>query len=337
MWLRAGLPLLWRGTTEAQVGTDPRWAVVLTDLSPSAARAVGGLPPGTDAEALAAALTAEGVTGAETQAVLDHLATAGLLVHAPPSTGSPDAAAWSLLHPDGDGSVVMARRRACVVRVLGLDRVGVAIASTIAAAGIGTIELVDPRVVTRHEVGVGGYTTGHVGMTRTDAAARVVHDVAPTTRTRAPRRTAPHLVVLVERGVADPVVHAGLLRDDVPHLSVVLREASALVGPLVLPGRSACLRCVDLHRTDRDPGWPVVAAQLAAQAEAPRTEVTLAAGVAAWAATQVVAHVDGRPTAVADALWEMRLPDLVQRRSSLPVHARCGCTGLPASDDRPHA
>jgi hypothetical protein len=30
----------------------------------------------------------------------------------------------------------------------------------------------------------------------------------------------------------------------------------------VLPGRSACGRCVDLHRADRDPHWPSVAAGL---------------------------------------------------------------------------
>ena len=35
--LRAGLPVLWHGPAQVRIGTDPRWAVVLDDLSPSAA------------------------------------------------------------------------------------------------------------------------------------------------------------------------------------------------------------------------------------------------------------------------------------------------------------
>ena len=34
-------------------------------------------------------------------------------------------------------------------------------------------------------------------------------------------------------------------------------------GPLVTPGRGPCLRCLDLHRCDRDPAWPALLAQLA--------------------------------------------------------------------------
>jgi bacteriocin biosynthesis cyclodehydratase domain-containing protein len=34
----------------------------------------------------------------------------------------------------------------------------------------------------------------------------------------------------------------------VPHLAVSASEAIGVVGPLVLPGQSACLRCLDLTR-----------------------------------------------------------------------------------------
>ena len=48
----------------------------------------------------------------------------------------------------------------------------------------------------------------------------------------------------------------------IPHLPVRVRDGAGLVGPLVVPGVTSCLRCADLHRSDRDAGWPAVAAQL---------------------------------------------------------------------------
>jgi len=41
----------------------------------------------------------------------------------------------------------------------------------------------------------------------------------------------------------------------VPHLVVRAEEAIGVVGPLVLPGRWTCLRCVDLSKAARDPAW----------------------------------------------------------------------------------
>ncbi len=43
---------------------------------------------------------------------------------------------------------------------------------------------------------------------------------------------------------------------------VRVRDGTGLVGPLVIPGMTSCLRCADLHRSDRDAAWPAVAAQL---------------------------------------------------------------------------
>ena len=47
-----------------------------------------------------------------------------------------------------------------------------------------------------------------------------------------------------------------------PHLLVRVRDGNGLVGPMVVPGVTSCLRCADLHRSDHDAAWPAVAAQL---------------------------------------------------------------------------
>jgi len=50
-----------------------------------------------------------------------------------------------------------------------------------------------------------------------------------------------------DRDLLDPYV-----RDGVPHLVVRLTEGDAVVGPFVVPGRTACLRCVDAHHAEAD-------------------------------------------------------------------------------------
>lgn len=70
------------------------------------------------------------------------------------------------------------------------------------------------------------------------------------------------LVVLSDYLVADPRMVRDLQTGGVAHLPVRVRDGTGLVGPLVIPGVTSCLRCADLHRCDRDAAWPVVAAQL---------------------------------------------------------------------------
>ncbi|WP_127783658.1 TOMM precursor leader peptide-binding protein [Rhodococcus sp. X156] len=102
-----------------------------------------------------------------------------------------------------------------------------------------------------------------------DALALAGHPPSRSTRwpglPRGWTRTA-GVVVLADTLVADPCLAAELVQAQVAHLSVRLRDGRGLVGPLVLPGRTSCLRCADLHRTDRDQHWPALAAQLHGQA-----------------------------------------------------------------------
>lgn len=321
--------VLWQGPTAVRVGTDPRWAAVLSDLSPSAARALVALPRAADDErAIRAALRREAVPEDEAAAVVGHLRAARLLVPAA-APETPDAGTWGLLDADGDGTAVLGRRLAARVRVEGLGPLGAGLAATLARAGVGHVEPVDDSPVTRHDAGWAGVTRGDVGAPRAAAVARALHDVAPAVQTPRGAGGAPDLVVLVERHVADPARHRPLMTAGAPHLSVVVREASVLVGPLVLPGRTPCLRCLDRHRTDVDPAWPTLAAQLAVRPAEPE-ETVLAAVAGPLAAAQALAYVDGRSAVVEGATLEVALPDAVPRCAQWSPHPQCGCTGLPA-------
>src|SRR5690625_7382531 len=52
------------------------------------------------------------------------------------------------------------------------------------------------------------------------------------------------------------------MRQDIPHLSILMADDHATVDPVVIPGKSPCLRCLDLHRDDHEPAWPMLATQL---------------------------------------------------------------------------
>jgi hypothetical protein len=246
---------------------------------------------------------------------------------------APDLAAASVVHGGVDGgAAVLARRRAAVVSVRGTGRVGASVVSLLAAAGVGTVLAQDAAVTTTADLAPAGAARADVGLTREEAALRGARRVAPSVRGRPPRRrtgrTDSDLVVLAEGQRDEPDLPDRLLRRGVVHLFADVREGTGVVGPLVLPGRSSCRRCHELHRADRDPAWPSVVAQLsgAARRGAAPCDVVLATAVAAQAATQALAFLDGAgsPPAV-DGTIEIAQVDGRQRRRGWTVHPLCGC------------
>src|SRR5580704_3917177 len=144
---------------------------------------------------------------------------------------------------------------------------------------------------------------------------------------KAPPSTAlPDLAILVGRHPMER--RASLMRDHVPHLAVAADEAIGVVGPLVIPGRTACLRCLDLTRAERDPAWPLILAQLEGREPDPcACDAPLAAAVAAQAAAQVLAFIDRAVAAdaVVNGTLELVLPGWQWRRRTWPRHPGCSC------------
>ncbi len=62
------------------------------------------------------------------------------------------------------------------------------------------------------------------------------------------------VLVNAERG-HEPEETRTLLIEDIPHLLLTRLEEGYEVGPLVLPGYSACAGCVSIEREEKDPFW----------------------------------------------------------------------------------
>lgn len=141
------------------------------------------------------------------------------------------------------------------------------------------------------------------------------------------------LVVLADRLGVDPAVAAGLMTARLPHLPVVVQDGAGMIGPLVLPGHSSCLRCADLHRCDLDPEWPLLTTRLAT---VPGGDDPVTVALTALMARQEIAGLAARladPAGAAPQTLGHRLRVRVQPAGTdllaAPVHPACDCCYPP--------
>lgn len=127
------------------------------------------------------------------------------------------------------------------------------------------------------------------------------------------------LVVLVSDFVVSPMDVQPWLGNDVCHLTVVFTESSALVGPLVRPGKSACVSCVELERVEADAAWSAIAPQVWGRSAKPsRALVTHAAAEL----LSVFTAGSGYSTRIEDGSFAR----VIRPHSN---HPSCGCRSLP--------
>ena len=141
------------------------------------------------------------------------------------------------------------------------------------------------------------------------------------------------LVVLADSLATDPRLLRELHTARLPHLPVRVRDGVGVVGPLVIPGVTCCLVCVDLHRTDHDPAWPALAAQLRDVIGcADRPTVLATAALALGQVQRVIAGVragDGGagcpPPSSFNTSWELDVTTTTLSARRWPRHPLCGC------------
>ena len=126
-------------------------------------------------------------------------------------------------------------------------------------------------------------------------------------------------VILVSHFVVSPIDIQPWLGRDVPHLAVVFGESSVRIGPVVRPGVSACIRCVELAHIDVDPAWSAVAPQV-------------------WRRTAAADTIPLAIHAAAESLglfamgggYSIRIDAVTLSRVTAPhhLHPECGCVSL---------
>ena len=247
--------VLRRGRGALQVGVASDAGVVLEGLSEAEMALVARLDGSLDLPALDALAARTGVAPGRVAGLLQALRERHLLLDLPTDRAflgdlgeataggpAPDADALAAAYRlPGDGYALLAARRRQHVVVSGEGALPHALTSLLRAGGVGRVD------------------AGPVAAEALDLDLR--HD---------PAARVPQLVVLTAAGALASETGAPWLRRAVAQLPVVVQGHRVVVGPLVVPGRGPCLRCLDLHRCDRDPALAGAAAQLAPRGPACR-------------------------------------------------------------------
>lgn len=370
--LKPALRRGWRDRETVRFGVAPAHAVVVGPVDPGTGCLLDMIDGTRDMEQLVAAGRSLDLPPGRVRGVVDRLGAAGLL-EAPVAGGPavdavradgpaverlrPDLASLSVQHRETAGALGrMGARRAVRARVRGAGRVGASVAALLSASGIGRVDVLDGGEVAPWDVLPGGHPAARVGERRDASARRLVRDASPWERPPRPRGPVSEsgepglsLVVLTPRDglgayAPDPVLSEPLMTAGIPHLYAGVIEGTGVVGPLVLPGGSACARCDELRRTDAEPAWPRLLAQWRsgrASRTVPACDAALAAMVAGQAAVQALAFLDGALPPCAGARLEFALPCAELRTTAIAPHPECGCGAADtsgtagASDPRP--
>ncbi|PZF94204.1 hypothetical protein [Micromonospora deserti] len=335
--LLPGLTRLWRDRHTLQLGVEPGRAVLLEVANPRSARLLDLLDGTRSERRILEHAARTDVAPDEARTLLDALRGAGLVVPAhtllPRDLAGPTRArlaaeagalALAAARLPGTPAQVLRRRLAARVVVTGAGRPGAPVTLALAQAGVGHVhpDLAGP-VRPADLIGTGIPATA-LGRPLAEAVRDALGAAAPGTGTGPLRRGRADLVIQLGTDRPAALLAAGHAQRRQAHLLVGLREGVPVVGPLVRPPVGPCLNCLDLHRTDRDPDWPALAAQLAADApeQACAAATLLAAG--AYAAAEALTQLDGGTPETLGCTVEIAGAGRFRRRVWSP-HPSCGC------------
>ncbi|MFB7267054.1 ThiF family adenylyltransferase [Streptomyces nojiriensis] len=360
--VKPALARAWRDLQTVQFGVTPAHAVVLGPVDTATGTLIDRIDGTRGMELLRAEASGMGLPDGRADEVVRTLAGAGLLDDATaggpraqalrghPQTVErlgPDLGSLSLVHREPGGDLRgIAARRAIRVRVRGSGRVGAVIAAVLAGAGVGRVEVLDGGRVEPADVAPGGLDPGSVGRPRAESAGRLVRESAPGRAPGAGEDAGAEpglaLVVVAPRDglhawAPDPETAADWIAAGIPHLYAGVLEGTGLVGPLVLPGSTACAGCMERDRVDRDAAWPRMLVQWRSahrRRAGAACDLGLSTAVAGLAAAHALAFLDGHLPASTASRWEAALPTLHWESTPVPPHPDCPCGagGSPETD-----
>ncbi|MFI2615790.1 TOMM precursor leader peptide-binding protein [Streptomyces sp. NPDC018584] len=377
--LKPALRRGWRDLSTVQFGVAPAHAMALGPMDTATGSFLSLLDGTRGLPLLREEARRMGLPDGHVDRLLGELSRAGLLDDA--TGGGPaadalrkrsgamdrlrsDLASVSLLTSEpGEAIERLAARRAMRVRVQGAGRVGAVVASVLAGAGVGRVEVLDGGQVEPWDVAPGGLPAEAIGERRDTTARRLVRQSAPDRPPRTNRAASPgppsagpslwqapaaedraglSLVVIAPREgldayAPDPVHAEDLLAAGIPHLYAGVIEGTGVVGPLVLPGSTACAGCLFRQRADRDPTWARMLAQWRSgrSRHVPACDLALSTSVAGLVAGHALAFLDGASTAATGVRWEASVPGFDWHARPVWPHPACPCgAGADVKGDR---
>jgi hypothetical protein len=217
------------------------------------------------------------------------------------------------------GRKTLQERAHARVDIYGCGLIGASIARVLAASGVGELRLIDQRSITSQHLPVTSLASVGVNAAR-DLEHAISRDY-PKVLGRKIKQ--PSLVIITRPPTPNEILT--WMNFSFTHLIIESRGDAIELGPLVIPGKSSCLRCLTLNRLDRDPNWYSVELCGQNEHEPPAALAQLAAGIGALTALSLL---DSGGTSAQAPLLDTTLridADLTFSAVARRRHPRCGC------------
>lgn len=307
MYIASGLPLLDRDSTSVQIGTDPELGVIIDELSEQDKKILRYFHENHLVPKLGKRFS---VSPQRSEELINKLKSAGIVV---PEKSTRVVSQWlDRCYGSADALELFARSR---ILIRGMSTLGILLAQNLFLQGIKSLSWLDSSSFSMNDFPTS--LPELLKLSRQEAAEKILGK-------KSSRFSNPHLEIGISSYVPDYLWIQECLSQDRPHLLVVVRECHIEVGPLVVPGRSACVRCRNLNLLRREPLWGKLDQQLI-NAKPLSVDYILGSQVAAFIAKEVFDYLGGLSHHCKNGSWIFKPTSPIPYYQQWFPEPDCGC------------
>ena len=229
-----------------------------------------------------------------------------------------------LFSAEGNFADALARRQSARVFIDSLGRTGLVFAKALSASEIGTLLTLDQLRVSEKDCLPLGHPRSSLGVPRaTSAKAQLDNTQLQFHSRRSGSLDTVTAAVLIANHIVDPNSYQTWLARDVPHVAICFDEEGVEISPLVLPGKTPCIGCIEKARFEADSNWQTIAPQLLAldRSNEDSAMILFATGVV----TNLLLDFIDQDSSVSSSA--LRLDRCGSLMAFQPAASPCGCGG----------
>jgi hypothetical protein len=163
-----------------------------------------------------------------------------------------------------DPAEILLVRKKKIVFIESLDSTGFTIGKALAIGGIGRLISLDQKRVSTSDLGPLSYSKSEIGIPRVRAAQKTIGPVLEFHSRISRSLDQVSASVVIANDIVNPDSYQKWMARDIPHLSICFDEEGVEISPLILPGKTPCLGCMQLYEIETKENWKLIAPQLLA-------------------------------------------------------------------------
>ena len=247
---------------------------------------------------------------------------------------TPELSATTWIPGVNDGGVeILTNRRSALIEISGENRVATQLYGILLASGVTQTKMASE--VRRDRARIGNQDMCAGLLTNSDVGSNFQHTLEDKARELAlfPSKDKssvdeiPEVFLKVFIGNGHEALIAQSMSEDEVHLIVAAPDGPSIdIGPLVIPGKSACSRCITLARSDQHPLSREIDIFRSTHTEL-EIPVTIAHFVAAQIASEILRFIDTKKSALISTRVRTNYLDVCNpQHIRFARHPLCGCS-----------